>query len=204
MEKKKRKALRNTAKETSEDPMFFLADAMSMGADKAIENQEAQGQKSFVHSETLPVKMGSEQTIKILESAGVKFLGVVEGDPLFRYVELPKGWKKAPTSHSMWSDLLDEKGRSRASIFYKAAFYDRDAHLSLNRRYSAAFDYNRFTKEKVGVANVMDCGKVIHTTEPIPANNKERWDVSDEALKLATEWLNKNYPEWKNPGAYWD
>lgn len=44
-------------------------------------------------------------------------------------VELPDGWKKVGTNHDMHSDLVDETGKVRASIFYKAAFYDRRADM---------------------------------------------------------------------------
>ena len=45
-------------------------------------------------------------------------------------VKLPAGWKKQATDHSMWSKLLDESGAVVASIFYKAAFYDRIAEMN--------------------------------------------------------------------------
>src|SRR6185436_8068032 len=44
--------------------------------------------------------------------------------------------KKIATDHSMYTDLVDDKGRVRASIFYKAAFYDRKADISFKRRFS--------------------------------------------------------------------
>lgn len=141
----------------------------------------------------------------ILEAAGVKFLGVVEGDCMFQYVELPQGWKRVATDHSMWSKLVDDKGRERASIFYKASFYDRSARMSLSCRFGVSFDYDRFDKENVGLSNVTDGGKVIHTTEPIStAEGENRYDVRNKANKLAVEWLDKNHPDWLNPGAYWD
>ena len=67
----------------------------------------------------------------IMEAWGIVFLGPVPNDALFQYVTLPEGWHKQPTEHSMWSHLLDDKDRKRASIFYKAAFYDRSAQLHL-------------------------------------------------------------------------
>lgn len=98
----------------------------------AIEHQEAKGQESFVKSDTLPTKMDPASK-EILEAAGVKFLGPVENDDQFQYVTLPAGWKKVPTDHSMWSELLDQDGKEIASIFYKASFYDRSAFLRINR-----------------------------------------------------------------------
>ena len=205
---KEKQAPRNTAQEVRDNPFLGLVTAMGEGG-SGILAQEAQGQRSFVGSDTLPTDMGRHSdydTKAILEAAGVKFFGVIEGDDMFQYVELPKGWKKVATDHSMWSKLVDDKGRERASIFYKAAFYDRSAHMSLSCRFGVSFDYARFDKENIGVANVTDGGKVIHTTEPITANDgyEKRYDVSDKANKVAVEWLDKNHPDWRNPGAYWD
>lgn len=125
------KAPTNTTKQTQEYPEGFLQVAMTVGTGNAIEIQEARGQTEFVNSETLPTQMGREDQ-QALEQAGFKFLGAVPGDPIFQYVEMPAGWKKVATDHAMWSNLVDDKGRVRASIFYKAAFYDRDAFLRLN------------------------------------------------------------------------
>lgn len=110
------------------DPLAFLVEQMATGA--AIERQEAQGQRSLVSSDTLPASMGPDGRAQ-LEAAGVKFGDSVEGGRLFVYAELPPGWQKRATDHSMWSELVDETGRVRASIFYKAAFYDRDAFMTV-------------------------------------------------------------------------
>lgn len=203
-----KRAPHNTTHEVQANPASILAEGMIFGARDTIERQESDGQRSFVGSDTLPRSLKSDghyHTKPLLEAAGVKFLGFVEGDDLFQYVELPPGWKKQATDHSMWSKLIDDKGRERAGIFYKAAFYDRAAHLSLSRRFGVSFDYARLDKDGVGVSKVTDCRKVVHATEPIvKTESDESWDVSDKANKLATEWLDKNYPDWKNPGAYWD
>lgn len=115
-------------KPKKEDALDLLMRGLATGSSSdAITGQEAAGQQSFVQSTTLPTDIRGKE---ILESAGVKFLGQVEGDDLFQYVELPNGWGLEPTDHSMWSKLVDEQGRERASIFYKAAFYDRSAFAS--------------------------------------------------------------------------
>lgn len=119
----------NTTRETRDNPMEALFKHMILGND-AIPKQEKEGQKSFVTSETLPTDI-RESEKQTLENFGLKFGEKVQGDPMFQHVELPEGWKKIPTDHSMWSDLVDEKGKVRANIFYKAAFYDRSAHLRL-------------------------------------------------------------------------
>jgi len=199
----KRKSVINTS--TPNSKTALLIEALATGsATGIIERQESAGQCSFVNSDTLPVKMGKDEK-EILEKCGVKFLGPVEEDELFQFVELPAGWKKVPTEHSMWSHLVDEKNRHRASIFYKAAFYDRNAHMSLKRRYTHIFDYAKFENECVGVAQVLDGQTVIHTTEPIPVTpGIPRYEISDKARDLAEAFLDKNFPQWKDCAAYWD
>jgi hypothetical protein len=101
------------------------------GNPDAIGAQEARGQQELVNSSQLPTRVLHGER-KQLEDAGVVFGEVVSGDDLFCHVTLPTGWRLAATDHSMWSHLLDGEGTVRAKIFYKAAFYDRRAHLSLS------------------------------------------------------------------------
>ena len=121
----------NTRQEAQDSPeMLFMEALISGGTSGMIERQEKQGQSSFVGSDTLPTEI-SEGDKDTLIQMGVKFGSVVEGDDIFQYVELPQGWKKESTDHSMWSYLIDAAGKKVASIFYKAAFYDRSAFLRL-------------------------------------------------------------------------
>lgn len=188
-----------------EDGMDLLMRAMLTGSpSEGILSQESDGQKSFVNSETLPTDMQGDAKA-VLEAAGVKFLGVIEDDPMFQYVELPDGWKKVATGHSMWSDLVDDKGRKRAGIFYKAAFYDRSAHIGVNRRYGINIDYNHLDVENVAVAMVTDGEAAIFTTDSIGfEEDKARYDAQNKACALAVAWLNEHYPNWEDASAYWD
>ena len=95
---------------------------------KAIEGQAARGQNELINSSQLPVDVRGKE---ILEEAGVKFGKPLLDDPLFCIAELPSGWSKRATDHSMWSELIDDKGVVRAHIFYKAAFYDRRADMTV-------------------------------------------------------------------------
>ena len=146
-------------------------------------------------------------TQSVLEAAGVRFLGIVEGDPMFQYVELPEGWQKATTGHSMWSDLVDEKGRKRASIFYKAAFYARSAHLGVNRRFGVGIDYNKLN-EGIAEAIVTDGGQEIYRSTSVEFDAEGDYEVrsasQQEATTEAKAWLVERYPEWENAAAYWD
>lgn len=100
-----------------------------------IEAQEAEGQRELVESTDLPTEIngGTGNDFKAL---GFTFGEPHGRDPLFRPATLPEGWKREGSDHAMWSYILDEKGRKRVSIFYKAAFYDRDAFMSLVSPYA--------------------------------------------------------------------
>lgn len=195
-----KRAPRNTAAEIQTDATGLLGLAMLMGNPSgAIEWQEAEGQRDFVGSDTLPTDIHGGGRAA-LEQAGFRFLGPVDGDPMFQYVEFPKGWTKKATDHSMWSDLIDPKGRKRGGIFYKAAFYDRSAHMSLCCRFSYGRNYNDNAKP----FEIQDCGKAIHTIPPESAASMKSWDIADAQRDAAIAWLNENYPDWANPAAYWD
>lgn len=93
-----------------------------------IERQERQGQAEVLRSTAIP-----RQLLSCTEG-DLTALGFVLGEPtddLFREATLPEGWSRKGSDHAMWSYIVDEHGRERAAIFYKAAFYDRDAHLSI-------------------------------------------------------------------------
>ena len=106
---------------------IFLSSLAGNSPSDAILRQESRGQSSFVNSDTLPKKCDRQA----LEALGVVFGD--DADDLFVFVTLPDGWKKEPTEHSMWSRLVDGSGFEVASIFYKAAFYDRDAFVSMKK-----------------------------------------------------------------------
>ena len=175
-----------------------LANALTAATPGGIEAQEAQGQRDFVASETLPTECPREK----LEELG--FIFGEAADDIFTYVQFPEGWKKVPTDHSMWSDLVDDKGRKRGGIFYKAAFYDRSAHMSLDRRFSYRQNYNL---ENTLQYQAFSSDEVIFETDPVTFTEKYVdgwWEADDKARDETLAWLNENYPDWENPMAYWD
>jgi hypothetical protein len=125
--------IRNTTRAMREDPvepLIALAEGMATGsAASFIEGQERDGQRQLVNSDRLPSQMGDQSAY---EALGFTFGEPDERDPMFRPATLPPGWKREGSDHAMWSYLLDELGRKRVGIFYKAAFYDRSAHMTLN------------------------------------------------------------------------
>lgn len=207
------------------------------GNPDAIEAQEAQGQKELVESSQLPRKCNYPRDFNAIEQykkMGIKVVENSEGDDLFVDVVLPKGWKLEFTDHSMWNSLIDNKGRERATIFYKAAFYDRDAFINFNQRIHFRIDrlgfiegnYERENGVYVSqntpfVGRVTDYDEsILFETEQIKCDvefvdyegrqvyseeYKEKSREAENKLKTSClEYLKKNYPEYEDINAYWD
>lgn len=208
-----------------EDPMLMMVAALGKpmsgrSTGSAIEESESRGQArlallSKTAEALLPTDMRDARPA--LEKAGVRFLGTVDGDPMFQRVTLPPGWEIKRTDHNMYTNLCDEKGRVRASIFYKAAFYDRSARLSMERRYQIKSFYNT-DHQSVAVARVEDQGAVLFESERFPLlNDADRYGVMDKTTyKEVTPpkrdvadgqcraWLAENFPNWGDVTSYWD
>ena len=88
-----------------------------------IESSEAAGQKTMIDSTQIP----KDGDWELLKSWGLVILG--DADDLFYDAQLPEGWDLRPTGHSLNTDMIDNWGRKRAALFYKAAFYDRRAEV---------------------------------------------------------------------------
>lgn len=114
--------------------LLVLLDGMSGGdGGNAIVASEKRGQQQLVASAVIPTQMGDRTEY---EAIGFTFGEPVEGDPIFTECTLPDDWSKQAGDHDMWSYIVDQYGRRRVSVFYKAAFYDRSAHCNLNTPYN--------------------------------------------------------------------
>lgn len=174
----------------------------------AIEDQESRGQKQLVNSSQLPRKnnsWGNKQTIQeIYESVGIKVIEESTNDELFFDVVLPKNWKLELTDHSMWNNLLDDKGRTRATIFYKAAFYDREAFINFSTRYFCGSKYTEKESPDEKFHPKFYCVK-DNSNDEILFKTKITKEYSDDALENeAQEWIRKNFPKHEDITAYWD
>lgn len=172
--------------------------------------QEARGQDRLVHSDLLPKELnggflGRQSADEAYQKLGIKILAST--DDLFYSVELPYGWVKQGSDHNMWSYVLDEKGRTRISVFYKAAFYDRRAFVNIEPRFHGTYDpvggwesHDTRNADAEFVAVVKDCNTIIWTSDPMKYSEMPTWDMS----KLAQEWLDEHYPDWRDEFAYWE
>ncbi|MFF8485211.1 hypothetical protein [Streptomyces antibioticus] len=124
-------SIENTQHPDSVRTTAFLAYATGE-TDSLIADQERRGQQQLVHSDRLPSRLhefnGSDAEF---EALGFRFGEPDPKDPLFRPATLPDGWTKTGSDHDMWSYVIDQHGRRRVAVFYKAAFYDRRAFMRL-------------------------------------------------------------------------
>jgi hypothetical protein len=161
-----------------------------------IEAQEAQGQQELVNSTQVPKEI-LHSTKEPFEKIG--FIFGEEADDIFVNCKLPEGWTRKGTDHNMWSEICDEKERVRVNVFYKAAFYDRKAHMSLKDFITV--DRNREDnwegkgEDYLFIGTVKAGGDVVFETGPIEY---------DEAYNKAKSWAKENYPDYEDPTKYWD
>lgn len=160
-----------------------------------IEGQEKAGQAMLTLKFNQLPKDGMERHREALERFGFKIGSDV--DDIFVGVTAPDGWTLRPSDHSMWSYIHDEQGRKRGAVFYKAAFYDRNAHLSLQTRYTGGGDY-RDNHKRYSVAKDTATGKVLIEFGPT-----EDFTQSEKEDRATFEWLDAAYPDWRNVEAYW-
>lgn len=166
-----------------------------------IEAQEKAGQALLVASTNMPKEMHPSR--EAFEKVGFKFGNEV--DELFLSATLPPGWTRAATDHSMHSKILDEQGRERVSIFYKAAFYDRRADASLISRYRIGSIYSGdpgsggITDDQV-IMIVTDGGKEIHRFAAV--NRSEQFN-DPGPRKEAFAWLKAKFENTDDPTANW-
>lgn len=191
------------------DCLETLALGSTIGGPATLAHLEKQGQKQEARRSTLPSDMGGSRLI--FEKMGVVFHGPVPGDDLFLEVTLPPGWRKDYTEHSMGLVLLDDRGRQRATIFYKAASYDRRAYMNPCRRYNASGNYGDANHDDIARGVVYDQKTEIWSTERVRLTKENRYGnrsnnykgIRDLLTDQARAWLDENRPQWMDPLAYW-
>ncbi|MGW6461454.1 hypothetical protein ACWF94_36930 [Streptomyces sp. NPDC055078] len=129
--------IENTTQKSQEpeETLGYLAASLSPGgSDQYIADQERAGQAQLVASDRLPVVRDNQRAD--FEKLGFTFGDPDPQDPLFAPATLPEGWTREASDHPMWSYLVDQLGRRRVGVCYKAAFYDRQADMSLHTVYT--------------------------------------------------------------------
>lgn len=179
------------------------------GEENVIEHMEAEGQANAVENVLLARDMRPDR--KVWEKLGFKFEDI-ENDNVLLKATLPEGWVLMPTSHSMWNEIYDDKNRLRAEMFYKAAFYDRSAHMSLKNRYDihsascGPLDMDEIIyfgneQEVLFIAGIVKNGGNFGL--PKEERDKIRHEKS-RLYDLAREFAKENYPQYERINTYWN
>lgn len=211
----KKNVVQNTSKVVREEPAVGLMIGAFPGG---IEASERRGQLQFLDSEILPAqiqdpfkddKMERGAGRRILESWGFRFGKVCGGDTLFQQAKLPEGWSKKGSDHDMWSDIVDEKGRERCAVFYKAAFYDRKAHMEISDRFRSNVEYEDMRSLSGRTRGIVKDGeRVVFTCEwrenPMEGDDYTRKYGGYEAARKDASAARKAYPtdlveQWARP-----
>lgn len=115
---------------SSHDRRVHLAGLDIEGPTTYIEAMEAEGQQQLLSSNQLP--RHAKPHWDAFEALGIRRGENVGGlDGLFCTATLPDGWTRQASQNPIWTSLIDERGLKRVEIFYKAAFYDRSAFMTL-------------------------------------------------------------------------
>lgn len=181
------------------DVLLTLAIAMSTGSSsEGLEAVEKLEQNRARRDCMLPRKMFPNK--ETFEALGFKFEDV--HDDVLYQAALPEGWT-IEHDGGYWTDLFDEKGRRRGNYFYKGAFYDRDGHMSLNRRFRIDYDHidpdDYDTPVKVFVKDYDD--RIVFEAGQC---EKAYGAEYDNLIYQAKNYLNTNYPGWEDETKYWD
>lgn len=159
------------------------------------EAQEARGQQALVRESILPkIILGAS----VEQLAAMGFCFGTDVDELFVECKLPTGWFKRAKNHAWESELVDDKGRVRARLHYKAAFYDRKAFMIMVQRFTVHL-HGKGTSDGARHASVKDGDIII-----LDLGEWNDYDQYNELDASACAWLNEHYPDWRDRQAYWD
>lgn len=230
---------RNYTSEVAGGGPMLLAELVYAGLNPGQPSlSETRGAREVVQDSTLPCAQSEYNKGKIdpelqrvLTAWGIEIVGMVDGDPFFMNVRLPEGWQKERTDHSMWTKLVDNRGRTRSTFFYKAAFYDRSAHMTPDRCLTVKavdaegrdiYDEPEAQFPLFGLIADRE-GHVLWRSESVDDTDarvvadlsecREEYRETPRARKLSVDHvcraiafakLDELYPDHKDPVAYWD
>jgi hypothetical protein len=113
---------------TDKDAAGMILKAMiGIPIGQQIEDQEAKGQELVSKLCLIPKDVRDRKLADLILEG---FVCLKDFDDLFFQMNLPEGWRiLASRKGSYWSTILDELGKIRYRLFYKAACYDRRAFI---------------------------------------------------------------------------
>ena len=157
----------------------------------------------------MPLPLYHLKQIQYWLVAGIYVLGVEKfsGGGYHWEVYLPVGWKYGGDTGKF---LFDEKGRARVFVDYDARAedptssfltrYDHACYLGTQEEKHFVFDRINMKSLSLPYAEY----KILTSIKVTYIGGKSSRDESEVHQGECVQWLNKNYPNWQDPFAYWD
>lgn len=132
------------------------------------------------------------------EALGLTFENI--DDDILCQATLPTGWK-FKQSGLFYAYLIDEKGRRRVIVYYSNINGNRKGAMYFHRRF---YIHEKFINRTQRTVTIWD--ETIHNDSIFTAGTCEKEDASEitRLRFLAEAFLNKEYPEWREPSKYLD
>lgn len=151
--------------------------------------------QAFANSDLVPYRKSDKSLLNNYTTLGIILIEeTVQRGGYIKFIKasLPKGWtKQLDKNRNNFVNLIDAKGRSRASFEYRPSF---GANIYIHTRFLISPDYrtifDHVTNEEISITTL--------------ANESDFYKIRHKAEEIATTWLNQNYPNWQSPAAYWD
>lgn len=159
-------------------------------------------QKALVCQDLLPREVDGFRKVSwelLCRRWGLHVMGDLHAE--FFAIEVPSGWRLQPVAHdSLWSLILDEQGRERASVYYQA----NAAILYLHHRYNIFSHYLDPTDPTVRIISARDERRIFREFGRIYSDEILYFQEVHRVEMQAHDWFDSEYPGWRSPFAYWD
>lgn len=126
---------------------------------------------------------------------------VREIDLLFLEVSLPDGWCKERDVHQGWWRVYDGKHRLRCQCMEGHANYPTVVADWLGR-YTYDLQWHPYELNRLRYL-VLDGGSILRESEWATVKPERVAQLGLAYVRQATQYLNTQYPQWRNVLAYW-
>lgn len=143
----------------------------------------------------LPREELSPSKIKSFQDLGFMFDSSNNG---VYTVKLPKGWSTIPGQNS--SMILDSKNRSR--VFSSMGFFAVKNDVKFLTRYKV--ESERITNDKFSPVSVYVADSDGNLIKKIGQCGTYYSEDYNRLVEKAENYLDENFPNWRDPSSYWD
>lgn len=178
-------------------------------SDDYVEQVEATAhldQKVLVSNKRLPREIERTRFVtwpELCRRWGMRVYGAPDAD--YFAVEMPTDWNIQPVAQdSLWSLVLDARGRERASVYHQANVFDHSAIFYLLRRFNIFSHYLDPTDSTVRIISGRDERRIFREFGRVEPDDPRYFQEVPRIERQARAWFDQEYPGWREPFAYWE